>query len=222
MDDTPSQRQNSKIKAVPSSKAPEPAASRLRMPGAKLRRLMATFVIVAAMAGGTYWYWRNSVLYPSTDNAYVQANVVRMTQSTAEHVEGEVVRLEQSAARMIHAVSADVRQSGVLIVDADSATMRGSGILAARAGTLSVQQSGVGFVTTQDAHLEGTRAGVLVGQRVDAKNARTIVLIGRHIEGNVETLLDPRGALLLGLGFASVVGLVSILKGLLFRRLRRR
>ncbi len=29
MDDTPSQRQNSKIKAVPSSKAPEPTPSRL-------------------------------------------------------------------------------------------------------------------------------------------------------------------------------------------------
>ncbi len=90
MDDTPSQRQNSKIKAVPSSKAPEPAASRLRMPSAKLRRLIATLVVVAAMAGGTYWYWRNSVLYPSTDNAYVQANVVRI----APLVSGPVIEVK--------------------------------------------------------------------------------------------------------------------------------
>jgi hypothetical protein len=107
-------------------------------------------------------------------------------------------------------------------VDADSATVRGSGILAARTATLSVQQSGVGFVTAQAAYLDGAQAGVVFGQRVDARNARTIVLIGRHIEGNVETVLDPRGALLLGIGFASVVGLVSILGGLLFRRPRRR
>jgi membrane fusion protein (multidrug efflux system) len=45
---------------------------------AKLGRLITTVVVVAAIAGGTYWYWRNSVLYPSTDNAYVQANVVRV------------------------------------------------------------------------------------------------------------------------------------------------
>jgi hypothetical protein len=109
-----------------------------------------------------------------------------------------------------------------MAVDADSATVRGSGILAARTGTLSIQQSGVGFVTTQAAHLDGAQAGVIVGQRVDAKNARTIILIGRNIEGNVETILDPRGALLLGLGFASVVGLTSILGRLLFRRPRRR
>jgi membrane fusion protein (multidrug efflux system) len=90
MDDTPSQRQNSKIKAVPSSKAPEPAPSRLRTPGPKLRRLIATLVIVGAMAGGTYWYWRNSILYPSTDNAYVQANVVRV----APLVSGPVVEVK--------------------------------------------------------------------------------------------------------------------------------
>jgi membrane fusion protein (multidrug efflux system) len=45
---------------------------------AKWGRLITTVVVVAAIAGGTYWYWRNSVLYPSTDNAYVQANVVRV------------------------------------------------------------------------------------------------------------------------------------------------
>jgi hypothetical protein len=70
--------------------------------------------------------------------------------------------------------------------------------------------------------LDGAQAGVIVGRRVEAKNARTIVLIGRHVEGNVETMLDPRGALLFGLGFASVVGLTSILSRLLFRRPRRR
>jgi membrane fusion protein (multidrug efflux system) len=41
--------------------------------------LIATAVILAAMAAGTSWYWRHSILYPSTDNAYVQANVVRIS-----------------------------------------------------------------------------------------------------------------------------------------------
>jgi hypothetical protein len=99
--------------------------------------------------------------------------------------------------------------------------VRESSLLAARTGALTLQQSGVGLVTAQDAHLENAQAGIVIGQRVETKNTRTVVLIGRHIEGNVETMLDSRGALLLGLGLASAVGLISILMGL-FRRTRRR
>jgi hypothetical protein len=80
----------------------------------------------------------------------------------------------------------------------------------------------VGFVTTQDAYIEDAQAGAVIGQHVEAKNTRTLVLIGRHIEGDVQTVLDTRGAVFLGLSAASVVGLISILMGLLFRRPRQR
>ena len=155
-------------------------------------------------------------------NRDVQANVVRMSQSVAEHVEGEAVRMEQSIVQAVHAISADVRQSGVVTIDADNASARGSIVLAARSGTLSAQRSGVGFVTTQDAYIEDAQAGAVIGQHVEAKNTRTLVLIGRHIEGDVQTVLDTRGAVFLGLSTASVVGLISILMGLLFRRPRQR
>lgn len=90
MDDTPSPRPNAKGKVEPISKAPAATPSKSRVPDAKWRRLIATVVVVAAMAGGTYWYWRNSILYPSTDNAYVQANVVRI----APLVSGPVVEVK--------------------------------------------------------------------------------------------------------------------------------
>jgi membrane fusion protein (multidrug efflux system) len=80
MDDTPSQRPNTKSKAEQISKAPAATPEKARVPDvARSRRLIATAVILAAMAAGTYWYWRHSILYPSTDNAYVQANVVRIS-----------------------------------------------------------------------------------------------------------------------------------------------
>ncbi len=50
-----------------------------------LRAIIAC-VLVAAIGTGGYLYWRYTVLYPSTDDAYVQANVVEI----APLVTGEV------------------------------------------------------------------------------------------------------------------------------------
>jgi membrane fusion protein (multidrug efflux system) len=42
------------------------------------RLAIAGLVAVVAIAGGSYAYWRYFTLYPSTDNAYVQANIVQV------------------------------------------------------------------------------------------------------------------------------------------------
>jgi hypothetical protein len=56
---------------------------------------------------------------------------------------------------------------------------------------------------------------------VDVQDSRTIFLLGREIHGSVETVLDPRGALLLGVGLGAAAGLVSFLFGLIRRSSRR-
>lgn len=74
MDDTPSPRPSEK--ARPGSNIT--SSQRLPQVDRRWQRLIATLVLVALMAGGTYVYWRNSVYYPSTENAYLQANIVRI------------------------------------------------------------------------------------------------------------------------------------------------
>jgi membrane fusion protein (multidrug efflux system) len=41
-------------------------------------RWIALLVLLAATIGGVLLYWRHTEIYPSTDNAYTGANVVRV------------------------------------------------------------------------------------------------------------------------------------------------
>jgi len=52
-------------------------------------RWIALFVLLAATIGGVLFYWHYTAIYPSTDNAYTGANVVRV----ASQVSGPVIRV---------------------------------------------------------------------------------------------------------------------------------
>jgi membrane fusion protein (multidrug efflux system) len=52
-------------------------------------RWIALLVLLAATIGGVLFYWRHTEIYPSTDNAYTGANIVRV----ASQVSGPVVRV---------------------------------------------------------------------------------------------------------------------------------
>jgi membrane fusion protein (multidrug efflux system) len=52
-------------------------------------RWIALIVLLLATIGGVLLYWRHAAIYPSTDNAYTGANVVRV----ASQVSGPVVRV---------------------------------------------------------------------------------------------------------------------------------
>jgi membrane fusion protein (multidrug efflux system) len=52
-------------------------------------RWAALFVLLAATIGGVLLYWRHAELYPSTDNAYTGANIVRV----ASQVSGPVAQV---------------------------------------------------------------------------------------------------------------------------------
>lgn len=54
-----------------------------------LYRWIALFVLLAATIGGVLLYWRHTEIYPSTDNAYTGANIVRV----ASQVSGPIVRI---------------------------------------------------------------------------------------------------------------------------------
>jgi membrane fusion protein (multidrug efflux system) len=52
-------------------------------------RWIGLLVLLAATIGGVLLYWRHATIYPSTDNAYTGANVVRV----ASQVSGPIVRV---------------------------------------------------------------------------------------------------------------------------------
>jgi membrane fusion protein, multidrug efflux system len=57
---------------------------------AKTIRWIGLLVLLVATIGGVLLYWRHAEIYPSTDNAYTGANVVRV----APQVSGPIVRVD--------------------------------------------------------------------------------------------------------------------------------
>jgi hypothetical protein len=57
---------------------------------------------------------------------------------------------------------------------------------------------------------------VVAGTEIHATNIRTGILIGRQVNGNVETVLDTRTALMAGIIGGTVAGLILLAGRLLF------
>ncbi|PWH15855.1 MAG: hypothetical protein DDG60_05155 [Anaerolineae bacterium] len=59
-------------------------------------------------------------------------------------------------------------------------------------------------------HAPQTNAILVAGAHIEAENVRAGLLIGRHVNGNVHTLLDTRGAILVGAITGLLAGLILL------------
>jgi len=150
----------------------------------------------------------------------ISADVVNVTQSSAESVEAEEVHLRQSAAQTIDADTVDMTWSAAQVVEAETVNMDQSAVLSIRAESANLGQgASAGVIMGQEVSLENSAAVAVIGQhQVNASGVRTVLLIAREVSGDVRALLDPRGALFFGLGIGGVLGLLSLLRP--FRRRR--
>jgi len=150
-------------------------------------------------------------------------------------VEGDLVQLNQSNISQVNAGKVEIKQSGAYRVDAEQVTAQQSGLGMIQASSVSVSQSGIGFVrsnetvleknstqvlVTQTATVNGGTAGLLVAREVHASPLRAFVVLAQKIDGQVETTLDTRGAILAGLIAGIAAGLVSLIGRLLTQRRR--
>lgn len=65
--------------------------------------------VLLSMLFGAKWYWRQTALYPATDNAYVQANVIRIAPQVSGKVAHVYVRENQQVHRGDMLFSIDAR-----------------------------------------------------------------------------------------------------------------
>jgi len=103
-------------------------------------------------------------------------------------------------------------------VEANQIDVHQGGIGMARAQALAMEQSGAGAVFTDEAHVARSGVGVLVAGQAELSQTRTVVLLAREVHGEVQTVLDTRGAALAGIAAGVVVGLLLMIGGLLGRR----
>ncbi len=91
-------------------------------------------------------------------------------------------------------------------------------MVAARGVSVALQQSGAGVLVAQTAQVDNSGVGILVAKDLHLERSRSLILLARNVDGQVETVLDTRGALLTGLSAGLAVGLILFLRSLMRRR----
>jgi len=148
----------------------------------------------------------------------VRADFVEMRQADAENIVAQKVELQQSAAANVKADHFSAHQSAIGMLTAKDATSEAGAVGFAKAekmsaggytgvvvaGSAQIQHSLVGFAAGRDVHVEAS--------------SRTGILLARNVSGDVTTLLDTRGALIMGLVSGLFAGLMLLLGRSLFGR----
>ena len=158
--------------------------------------------------------------------------VVNMQGTDVESVQAELVRASSSQIKRLTAQEVDLRDSIVVVAEADTVNARRVGMAHLEAGNLTLLDGTILAARTNSAIINGRAAlvvsdlasiengvtGVLVGRDVRGDRIRTKVLISRNVQGNVETLLDTRSTLMVGMVAGAVAGTILMLGRFLFRR----
>jgi len=147
----------------------------------------------------------------------VRAELVRMHQSDAETITAEEVELQNSAAGNIKATNITGHMVLMGAVSAEDISLSESGLGFAQAGKMSVSGY-TGAVVAGSAEVHHGVAGFVAGREVHVSESRTGILLARTVHGDVNTVLDTRGALIAGLTGGLFAGLMLLLGRMLFRR----
>lgn len=147
----------------------------------------------------------------------IEAELVRMHQSAAQEITAEEVELHQSIALDVTTASMTSHETALGVVSTKDAQMINSAAGAIRADNVALTGQ-VGLVMAGSANLGNTYAGLVAGREVRGERIETLILLGNRIEGNVQTVVDTRGALLAGLTGGLVTGLMLLMGRLMFRR----
>jgi hypothetical protein len=93
-----------------------------------------------------------------------------------------------------------------------------SAVIAARGDEIGAEQSFVGGVVAQDVRLQASRIGLTIADTAQLDQSSTLILLAREVHGDVDTVLDTRGAAVAGILAGAVLGLMLIGGSLFLRR----
>ncbi len=136
-------------------------------------------------------------------------------------IEADTVNMHQAGANEIRATQVDMHLSGAATIDGGVVHLDQAGAIVVRGANVMLVESSAGIAIGDEVQLDGGRAALVAGGTVNAKGASTGLLLARQVHGEVSTILDARGALLVGIGGGLMIGLVLLLGGRFLGRHRR-
>jgi redox-regulated HSP33 family molecular chaperone len=153
----------------------------------------------------------------TTSVEVIEAEMVRMHQSAAQEITADEVALRQSAAFDVATAEIATHESLLGLVNAKDVEMTNSAAGAIRAENVNVIGS-TGVVLANSVNLGNTYAGVVAGDKIQSERIETLILLGNHVEGNVQTVVDTRSALIAGTVGGLLAGIILLIGRLVFGR----
>jgi len=147
----------------------------------------------------------------------VEAGLVRMHQSAAQEITADEVALHQSLVLDVASAEVSTHESALILVNAREVAMSNSAAGAIRAENVNVVGM-AGAVMAESVNLGNTYAGVVAGREVRGERIEALVMFGNHVEGDVQTVVDTRGALIAGMVGGLLAGLILLVGRLVFGR----
>ena len=164
----------------------------------------------------------------------ISAEVVNLSQSMANTVKAELVRINQGGAEKVIATEVELKQGGVNRIEAQQVVLSQGGVGFVQAASFNIKDGGAGLVRAETIEMTNAGAAIIYGQtvgmkeesfaglvfarRIEAEKINTKVLLAGNVEGQVETVMDTRQALLSGLAGGFVVGILLLIGQLFSRR----
>lgn len=142
-------------------------------------------------------------------------------------VEADIIKIRQSTIRAVESSHVELQQSAILTVDAERMEVTQGASLAMRGKNLSLNQS-IGILCTGEATnlnlsfspvtmsagqttINKSGIGILASKDVVATNTASLLMISKNVSGNVTTLLDWRSALTIGAIAGGLLGIFRLL-----------
>jgi len=149
----------------------------------------------------------------------IKAELVRINQGGAEKIIATEMELKQGAANRIEAQQVILSDSVVGLVQTAGLDLKDSAAGIVRAESIDFTQSGVGVVYSQAVDMkEETRAGLVFARQISGEKINTKLLLAGNVDGQIETVMDTRQALLAGLSAGFVLGISLLIGQVVSRR----
>jgi hypothetical protein len=153
-----------------------------------------------------------------TDDEMIEGEVIHLDGGTVETIEAVSVQIHQGGVNRVLASEVEMHLAAAGRVDAESVVAQQSIILAGRGDEIGAEQAFSAALIAQDARLHASRVGLAVADTALLDQSRATILLAREVHGDVETVLDARGAAVAGIVAGAVAGLVLLLGSRLLRR----
>lgn len=151
----------------------------------------------------------------SADTEQAAPSAGQSDQAPHGAISGDRIQIHQGSAQTVQGKFVEIHQGGAQFVEGEQVSIQRGGAMTIRADQVTLSESGAVVVSADHASFDDhSRAGVVIANRIDCPEVRSSLVLAREIHGNVETRLDSRGALLIGLGMGLGISLLASLKSL--------